>query len=150
MKSLVFSLACILLVACGSSKKSTQDSQPATAQQAAGRSGEADVALGNAPLRSIHEIREKDGGKKIGMVYRRDHGNGRLIYWVYDASGSRRVFITEDNRAFAYEYALGKRTDKTVSLGSDTVTASARRIIGSDRAVTLVEIDIDTWANSGK
>jgi hypothetical protein len=144
MKSLVFSLACISLVACGGPTKGTTEPQT----DMASRSGE--VESGAAPLQSIHEIRETDSGLKVGMVYQRDHGKGRSIYWVYDREGNRRGFITADNRAFAYEYVLGKRTDKTVSLGSDTISTSARKIIGSDRAIKLVEIDIGTWANSGK
>lgn len=144
MKSLVFSLACFLLAGCAGPTNSGMDAHADTAS----RSGEVDT--GAAPLQSIHEIRETDGGRKVGMVYQRDHGRGRSIYWVYDGEGNRRGFITEHNRAYAYEYALGKRTDTLVPLGSDTITSSARKIIGSDRAVKLVQIDIDTWAGTGK
>ncbi|MHC4938296.1 MAG: hypothetical protein ACYTHK_04940 [Planctomycetota bacterium] len=140
MKSLVFSLACLLVVACGSSKKETK--QPEAAQVATDSTA--------APLQAIYEIREQDGGKKVGMVYKRDHGEGRSIYWVYDNKGDRRGFVTPDNRAFAYEYVLDKRSDKANFIGSDTITASSRKIIGHDRAVRLAEISIDTWAGSSE
>ena len=99
--------------------------------------------------RVVHEGTFKDGEKKVGMVYKRDHGEGRSIFWVYDLKGDRRGFVTPDNRAFAYEHVLGTRSDKASFIGSDTISASARKVIGHDRPVNLVEIDIETWAGSG-
>ncbi|MHC4847500.1 MAG: hypothetical protein ACYTEG_03500 [Planctomycetota bacterium] len=139
MKSLVFSLACLLVVACGGTKKNTkQADMPASAE----------AASAAAPLQAIYEIREQDGDRKVGMVYKRDHGEGRSIFWVYDSKGTRRGFVTPENRAFAYEYVLDKRSDKAIFIGADTISASSRKVLGHDRAVKLVEIDIATWAES--
>ena len=142
MKSVVFSLACLMVVACGSSKGGKKQAHSSSSKELAAQSA-------GAPLQAIYEIREVDGNAKVGTVYKRDHGEGRSIYWVYDAKGSRRGFVTPDNRAFAYEYVLGKRSDKAVFIGSDTITASARKVLGHERSVNLVEIDIETWANAG-
>jgi len=143
MKSLVFSLACFLVVACGSSKKGSEDMEAST-------STEARPDGGLAPLQAIYEIRERDGDAKVGMVYKRDHDAGRSIYWVYDARGNRRGFVTEENRGYSYDWTMGKRSDKAEFIGSDTLNALARRIIGHARAVRLREIDIEAWASAVK
>ena len=144
MRSLVFPLALLLPVlvigaACGSSSKKSD----------AKTAGASTATSDDSFLVAVYEIREKDGGQQVGTVYKRNHRNGRLIYWVHDAKGTRRGYITMDNRAFAYEYLAGERSDRAYPVGEDTITANARMVIGYGRAVVLEEIDLDTWARKG-
>ena len=68
MKSLVFSLACLAIVACGSSKKNTK-------QTAAPTAGTESMA---APLQAIYEMREVDGDRKVG-VFREKPGRNTIF-----------------------------------------------------------------------
>ena len=140
MKSLVFSLACLAVVACGTSKNNKDHDADLA------RAREVGVVQGKAPLQAIYEIRELDGDRKVGMVYKRDHGGGRSIFWIYDAKGHRRGFVTLENRAYAYRISLGRRSEEAYFIGADTITASSRKVLGHDRAVQLVPISIEKWA----
>ena len=139
MRGLVFPLALLLIAACGSSSKKS-DAKSAGAATAPG-----DDSL----LMAGYEIREKDGGAQVGTVYKRDHGHGRVLYWVNDSKGKRRGYVTTNNRAFAYEYAMGERSKKAYFIGADTITASARKVIGHSKPVLLKQIDLDTWVRQG-
>jgi len=141
MKCPLFTLACFLVAACGSTDDSRMDADMPASQEAGATTG---------PLLSIHQVREIDGDRKVGTVYERDHGNGRRIFWVYDTEGRRRGFVTPDNRGYAYDYTLGRRGDTARFIGADTLSTLSRRVLGHDRAVKLVEIDIETWARAGR
>jgi hypothetical protein len=131
MKTLICLLSCFALAACGSSKNETQE--------------ESKADTGPNPIQSILEIRDSDTKVKVGMIYTRDHGDSKLISWVHNAKGTRCGYVTADNRAFMYRTVMGKREDKAVSIGADTLSANARRIIGYARPVDLEKIDFDTW-----
>jgi len=131
MKTLICLLSCFALAACGSSKNETQR--------------EVKTATGPNPIETIYEIRDSDTNEKVGMIFTRDHGNKKLISWVHNAKGTRCGYITPDNRAFMYRKVMGKREDKAESIGADTMSANARRIIGYGRPVDLQKIDFDTW-----
>ncbi|MEM8883403.1 MAG: hypothetical protein AAGD14_05010 [Planctomycetota bacterium] len=150
MTRFAFFLSLLCAVACSSNKK---DSGPSEAELSYARDIEAQAsgasANGKAVLRRLDEIVEIETGNKVGMVYTRDHGNGRMVSWVYDAKGGRRGYITADNRGFAYEYVAGKRTAEAYFVASDVPAALARRIIGSTRAVKLNSLDIRKWAEQG-
>jgi len=139
MRGLVFPLALLLVAACGSSSKKS-DADPHGGAMAAG-----DGSI----LMAVYEVREQDGGAQVGTLYKRNHGHGRILYWVHDGGGTRRGYITMDNRAYAYEYALGQRSQQAYFIGDDTISASARKVIGHNRAVRLEEIDLDTWVRQG-
>jgi len=139
MKVLVLPLALLLVAACGSSSKKSD----------AKTGGSSTASADGSVLVAVYEIREQDGGAKVGTLYKRDHGQGRILYWADDAKGTRRGYITPSNQAFAYEWVMGKRSDTAYFIGEDTLVASARRVIGHDRAVSLEQIDIDTWVRQG-
>ena len=136
MKTLICLLSCFALAACGSSKNETQT--------------EDKTDTGPNPIQSILEIRDSDTNEKVGMIFTRDHGttkgSEKLIAWVHNAKGTRCGYITPDNLGFMYRKVMGKREDKAVSIGGDTMSANARRIIGYGRPVKLEKIDFDTWA----
>ena len=132
MRSLVFPLVLLLVAACGSSSKKGDGASPGGGT--------------DSILLAVFEIREQDGGKLVGTIYKRDHRNGRVVYWVDDSKDTRRGYITADNRAYAYTFTMGRRSDKAEFIGDDTRTANARRVIGHDRAVTLVELTPQAWA----
>ena len=136
MKSLVFPLVLLLVAACGSSSKKGDS-------KAAAKGGTDSILL------SVYEIREQDGGKQVGAIYKRDHRDGRVVFWVDDANGTRRGYITTSNRAYAYTFTMGKRSDTAEFIGEDTRSASARRVLGHDRAVVLVELTPEQWAEKG-
>jgi hypothetical protein len=138
MRSLVFPLALLLVIACGSSKNKKSSPDVPAGPQSDGR------------LKTVYEVREQDGGALVGVMFRRDHGNGRIIYWVEDRSGNTRGFIAEKtNRAYAYDFVLGQRSESAEYIGSDTIKASARRILGHDRVVVLVKRSPKDWARHG-
>lgn len=136
MKTLICLLSCFALTACGSSKNETQS--------------EDKTAIGPNPIQSILEIRDSDTNEKVGMIFTRNHGinvgDQKLISWVHNANGTRCGYITPDNSAFMYRKVMGRREDKAESIGADTMSANARRIIGYGRPVDLHKIDFDTWA----
>jgi len=139
MRRLVFPLALLLIAACGSSSKHSD----------AKTGGSPTAAADGSLLVAVYEMHEQDGGALVGTVYKRDHGDGRMLFWVHDLRGTRRGYVTMNNRAYAYEYALGKRSDNAYFIGADTISASSRKVIGHNRAIRLEQIDLDTWARKG-
>ena len=145
MSRIAMLLPLLIAVACSSNKK---DDGLTEAEMASSKSKESGT-LSQAVLRRLDEIVEVESGDKVGMVYTRDHGNGRMVSWVYDAQGRRRGYITADNRGFAYENLAGQRSEEAQFIASDTPAALSRRIIGSTRAVKLNQLDIRKWAERG-
>lgn len=137
MKTMICLLSCFALAACGSSKNKTHDDH---------KTDTGPNSTGPNPIETIYEIRDSDTKDKVGMIFVRDHGDGKLISWVHNLKGTRCGYVTADNSAFMYRKVMGKREDKPESIGADTLSANARRIISYGRPVDLNEIDFDTWS----
>lgn len=126
MKSLLLTAALALVAACNRPAKTPDDARM-SAQSTA------ETGL----LDAVYEIRDKDSGKRVGLLKKRRYADSRIVYWVEDLEGERRGYILENNRAYAYDWHVGRRTEEARFIGADTISAGARRVLGYDQPVTL-------------
>ena len=136
MKTIACLLTVFSLIACGGGSRQKDDSDMSGASA---NNGDMEA------IRTVIEIRDDETRAQVGTIFQRDHGNGRLVYWVHDMSGTRQGYITDSNDAFKYHYVMGKRDGPATALGADTMAANARRIIGYGRPVKLEEIGFEAW-----
>ncbi len=125
MKAIVLPALLVLAAACSQPRKPA----PEKAAMPTGTTA--------AEVEAVYEVRDKSSQARIGLVRKRIHGDGQVVFWVNDNNGETRGFILENNRAYKYEWTVGRRSTDPVFIGADTITAGARKVLDYERPVML-------------
>ncbi len=125
MKALLLPALLVLVAACSQPRKPAPDKAAMPAGATA------------AEVEAVYEVRDKASQACVGLVRKRIHGDGQVVFWVNDNHGETRGFILENNRAYKYEWTVGRRSRDPVFIGADTISAGARQVLGYEHPVTM-------------
>lgn len=85
------------------------------------------------------EVVDKADGTRVGFVEKTVYDDGRWFYWVVDKDDFdvKYGYILGNNSAYKYPMHAGRRASEAESIGADTISSNARRILGYERPVEL-------------
>jgi hypothetical protein len=93
---------------------------------------------------AVYLVQDDLTGARIGYLDRVKYDRGEVIFWVKDLDRTEnRGYILPTGRAYKYVWEAGKRRPDPVDLGADTRDVGARRILGHDGGVHLVESSLE-------